>query len=42
MQVDCEKGKKTEIEVFTGYVVRCDEELGRKAGGEVHHVREMV
>ena len=28
MQVDCEKGKKTEIEAFTGYVVRCGEELG--------------
>ena len=27
MQVDCEKGKKTEIEAFTGYVVRCGEEL---------------
>jgi 2-dehydropantoate 2-reductase len=28
MQVDYEKGKKTEIEAFTGYVVRCGEELG--------------
>jgi 2-dehydropantoate 2-reductase len=28
MQVDCEKRKKTEIEAFTGYVVRCGEELG--------------
>jgi 2-dehydropantoate 2-reductase len=28
MQVDCEKGNKTEIEAFTGYVVRCGEELG--------------
>ena len=27
MQVDCEKGKKTEIEAFTGYVVRSGEEL---------------
>lgn len=28
MQVDCEKGNKTEIEAFTGYVVRSGEELG--------------
>jgi 2-dehydropantoate 2-reductase len=28
MQVDCEKGNKTEIEAFTGYIVRCGEELG--------------
>lgn len=27
MQVDCEKGKKTEIEAFTGYIVRSGEEL---------------
>ena len=28
MQVDCEKGNKTEIEAFTGYIVRCGEESG--------------
>jgi 2-dehydropantoate 2-reductase len=28
MQVDCEKGNKTEIEAFTGFIVRCGEELG--------------
>ena len=28
MQVDCEKGNKTEIEAFTGYIVRCGEALG--------------
>jgi 2-dehydropantoate 2-reductase len=28
MQMDCEKGNKTEIEAFTGYIVRSGEELG--------------
>jgi len=28
MQVDCEKGNRTEIEAFTGYIARCGEELG--------------
>jgi 2-dehydropantoate 2-reductase len=27
MQVDCEKGKKTEIEAFTGYIVRSGDKL---------------
>jgi 2-dehydropantoate 2-reductase len=29
MQVDFEKGKKTEIETFTGYIVKAGEELER-------------